>query len=58
MADTRAASNDPAAGRLRHADSERRRGHPDEPRRTTPIDRPSPRDDRRGAHAWAGTRKR
>lgn len=62
MADIRAdATITPeAAATSRHgaADVERRRTHPGEPRRAITADRPSPRDDRRGAHAWAGTRSR
>lgn len=66
MADTRAtiatdSATDGAAGRRRTdaADIERRRTHPGEPRRAVTADRPNPRDDRRGAHAWAaGTRSR
>jgi hypothetical protein len=62
MADTRADATipqDTASGRRRGAaDVERRRTHPGEPRRAVTADRPSPRDDRRGAHAWAGTRSR
>lgn len=43
-----------AAGRQRHElEVERRRAHPGEPRRSTVTDRPTPRDDRRGAHGYS-----
>lgn len=54
MADTNSATG----GRRHAVDSERRRQHPGEPRRTVTADRPTPRDERRGAHAWAGKRSR
>jgi hypothetical protein len=59
MADNRAAPTESAPGTRRHAgDVERRRCHPGEPRRPVTADRPTPHDDRRGAHAWAGSRSR
>lgn len=42
-----------SAPRRHEVDTERRRLHPGEPRRTVSADRPTPRDDRRGAHAYA-----
>ena len=58
MADPTAAAMSPEAPppRRRHeVDTERRRQHPGEPRKTVSADRPTPRDDRRGAHAYAGS---
>lgn len=52
--DAAARTPDLSAGPRRHeVDVERRRMHPGEPRRVVAADRPTPRDDRRGAHAYA-----
>jgi hypothetical protein len=40
--------------RRHEVDVERRHAHPGEPRRPLVTDRPPPRDDRRGAHGFAG----
>lgn len=59
MADTRPGmpTTHPDAKRRHEVDVERRRSHPGDPRRPLSVDRPDPRDDRRGAHGWAGERR-